>query len=510
MGERLNGIQEVMGSSPTISTLKALIFKAFFIFTELISKICIYKESTLKRVLVRAHTNIMEPHSIEEVLAKDLFGHNPGNWLFLYGVLRSIVNDDVHIDFTTGYSEDLNPQRIKRYNQDYDYLLLPLANIFKEDWVEKLKALTFLVKALDIPCIVVGMGLQSDVEDGNFDFPFNKTATRFINAVLQKSSIIGIRGEYTARYLEYLGYRRDEDFMVIGCPSMYSFGTNLPRITMPAIKPKRILINTNPTIQSVNYNLWFKHFIDSLDASQTEYFYLPQRLDELRLIQYGTSMAKHMWNKVPDYFPVTTKQPLYQHEVGVNSVESWLALNRTMDLTIGSRIHGCIASILCGVPSLLLSKDSRTKELATFFGLPFLDIADIHENFDIIKYCETLDYSKIYELQEINFKNYLRFLDLNHVTHIYQENPGRSDIPYDRISQNNAIQIYYPVTSRDPSEVSETLLSYTEYLQDHARRSEKEYRHKLLSLYTTIYKQSFSIKKWKRQATAEKKDTDEL
>ena len=146
----------------------------------------------------------MVPHTIDEVLAKDLFGHNPGNWLFLYGVLRTIVDDDIQIDFTTGYSEDLNKERIKRYNNEYDWLLLPLANIFKEDWVEKLKALTFLVKALTIPCIVIGMGLQAESEDGNFDFPFNQTAKNFIDAVLQKSKIIGIRGEYTAKYLDYL------------------------------------------------------------------------------------------------------------------------------------------------------------------------------------------------------------------------------------------------------------------------------------------------------------------
>ena len=79
------------------------------------------------------------------------------------------------------------------------------------------------------------MGLQAETEDGNFDFSFNQTAKNFIDAVLQKSKIIGIRGEYTAKYLEYLGYRRNIDFMIIGCPSMYSFGLNLPRISGPEV-----------------------------------------------------------------------------------------------------------------------------------------------------------------------------------------------------------------------------------------------------------------------------------
>ena len=456
----------------------------------------------MKKILVRAHTNNMVPHTIDEVLAKDLFGHSPGNWLFMYGVLRTVVDDDIQIDFTTGYSEDLNKERIKRYNNEYDCLLLPLANIFKEDWVEKLKALTFLVKALTIPCIVIGMGLQAESEDGNFDFPFNQTAKNFIDAVLQKSKIIGIRGEYTAKYLDYLGYRRNIDFMIIGCPSMYSFGLNLPRISSPAKNPKRVLLNTNPTIQSDSYNKWFLKFTNSLDDYGIDYYYLPQRLDELRLIQYGTPIAKHMWNKVPDYFPVSTKQPLYRHEVGINSVESWLALNRTMDLTIGSRIHGCIISVLCGIPTLVLVKDTRMKELASFFGIPFLDISNIDETFDMLNYCETLDYSKIYNLHEQNFKNFIHFLDINQVPHIYQTNLYRTEIPYDRITQNKEIQIYYPITSRDPEEVQQTLLQYTDYLQDYSRRFEKDYRHKLLSLYTTTYQQSFSIKKWKAAATA--------
>jgi hypothetical protein len=457
----------------------------------------------MTKILVRAHTNIMEAHSIDEVLAGDLFGHNPGNWLFQYGVLRTIANDDVEIGFINGYSENLTLNNIKKLNETYDMFLMPLANVFKKDWVDKLRSLTFLVKRLEMPCIVIGIGLQADAEDDNFDFSFNNTAKNFIDAVLSKSSIIGIRGEYTARYFEYLGYVRDKDFMVIGCPSMYSFGMNLKKIKPGLPDAKNIIINTNPDIKSDIYNEWLENYINKLNSSGCSYYYIPQRLDELRLIRYGTPLSKGIAENAPDYFPTSVDKPMYAHEVGINSVEAWLNFTSQQDFTVGTRIHGCIVSILSGVPALVIAKDTRMAELADFFNIPYVRLSEITTDFNPVEYCKNVDYSKIYASFEEKFKGFLHFLDQNNVPHIYNNDIYRTDFPYDKFSKANSSQIYFPISSENNEDsLKERVINYLDYLQTFARSREFSFRKRLVDLYNSLYKQEYSTLSMKNKRDA--------
>lgn len=48
--------------------------------------------------------------------------------------------------------------------------IIPLANAFREDFVEELRNLTKLIRKLKIPCVVIGVGVQADYEPD-----FNKT-----------------------------------------------------------------------------------------------------------------------------------------------------------------------------------------------------------------------------------------------------------------------------------------------------------------------------------------------
>ncbi len=74
----------------------------------------------------------------------------------------------------------------------------------------------------------------------------------------------------------------------------------------------------------------------------------------------------------------STKQisNLIEHKIKIfNSTSTWTDfLCKNCDLTVSSRIHGCIASLNAGKPALLLHHDVRTSELAKVIGIPSIPI----------------------------------------------------------------------------------------------------------------------------------------
>jgi polysaccharide pyruvyl transferase WcaK-like protein len=56
------------------------------------------------------------------------------------------------------------------------------------------------------------------------------------------------------------------------------------------------------------------------------------------------------------------------------SLQAWMEFLSSQDLVIGKRIHGSMAALQLGIPSILLSHDSRTKELAQTLKIPSIDL----------------------------------------------------------------------------------------------------------------------------------------
>ena len=114
-----------------------------------------------------------------------------------------------------------------RINDSCDVLVLPLANQFRPNFGERLLAMADTIRRLKVPVVVVGVGCQTDLD---YDFTkleaVNAPVKRFVAAVLDHSSSIGVRGVCTAEYLKSLGF---DDVDIIGCPSMFIDGPELKR-----------------------------------------------------------------------------------------------------------------------------------------------------------------------------------------------------------------------------------------------------------------------------------------
>ena len=131
-------------------------------------------------------------------------------------------------------------------NENFDCFVIPLADAFRENFVGELNTLTRFVRKLTIPCYVIGVGLKASYEpDFTQPRPQDAAVKVFVKAVLDKSACIGVRGALTGKYLETLGFVEDRDFMVIGCPSMYSRGNRLHSRTPVLESDSKVCFNSN-------------------------------------------------------------------------------------------------------------------------------------------------------------------------------------------------------------------------------------------------------------------------
>jgi hypothetical protein len=105
-------------------------------------------------------------------------------------------------------------------------------------------------------------------------------------------------------------------------------------------------------------------------------------------------------------------------------VHQWINDLQAYDLSIGTRIHGCIAAVLAGIPSVMLCHDSRTRELAQWFDLPRLDKTDGAYSLTVDRIAECLQASKMQAVFQDRYQTYVGFLKKNKIAHHLEQSTG--------------------------------------------------------------------------------------
>ena len=204
------------------------------------SKAC-FKSMQRKRYLFNC---LKDPRRVTRLVPgwwRNHIERNPGDLAYEYAVMNALATDE-NVEFIpTGYYNfyGFSPSEIERINETCTAFVCPLADVFSDSFLYLVKNLTKLVQRLRIPCIVPCVGLRAEEGFWSGRSPdFDETVGDFVRAVLDKSAIIGLRGETTGRYLEKLGFVKGRDFRVIGCPTLYTYGAELPKraITAPSKK----------------------------------------------------------------------------------------------------------------------------------------------------------------------------------------------------------------------------------------------------------------------------------
>jgi hypothetical protein len=368
----------------------------------------------MKRILIRSGKSPFHVATHDEVLQQDLIGTNSGNLLFSDAAHKLLTTPDTEVT-SNGIKTDYSAERARQINETYDVFVVPLANAFRPSFEASLNRLSKLIEQLTIPVVVVGVGAQvgSDYDTDRLR-PMESSARRFVKAVLDRSASIGVRGELTADYLRGLGFK---DVDIIGCPSMFLHGPTFPELSTatPLTSASRLAINVSPDAASVG---------DIAGLARRAYarypgsMYYAQNLTDGELLFWGDSSREA--GRVSD-LPKARSHPFLLDDrmrLPVDPI-TWMRELREYDFGFGTRIHGNIAALLAGTPSVVLCHDSRTLELCRYFDLPHRMLADLSADTDPADLYEEADFSALHSGHAERFERFTAFLSRNDLQNTY-------------------------------------------------------------------------------------------
>lgn len=429
----------------------------------------------MKNILIRSGISPLDNFNAAYMINKNSIGGNVGNLIYAYTVYRTLMTEDTNV-IPDYYSR--NPNNAGEINEKYDAYIIPLADAFRTDFVPALRDYTKLIKRLKIPVIVVGVGLRAPFEPKlNEGFPFDEDVKAFVKAVLEKSNMIGVRGQITADYLTRLGFREGIDHTVIGCPSMYAFGRELN------IRDTNI---TEDSLVTVNSSMLSpKKVLNFISRSMKEFpnhYFIPQWRKEMDLTYVG---APSISDKKVDY-PTKMSDPVYMNDRVrfFLSAPSWIDYLSKVDFSFGARLHGNITATIAGTPSLIIPKDARMRELADYHSLTSLWYNDINEHTHIRDEIEKADFKSPEKVQATNFDNFIDFLNKNKLKHIYSNEVNPTKVPLDE--KLKAIDLLPPIGPVSGISMEEMVARWEKYyplLEDAEKRKrnriENKYKNKL-------------------------------
>lgn len=320
-------------------------------------------------------------YSIEELLK--IVGSNTGNLMFQYAVARMIGGTKHFIGFTgLPYVEAAGCK-------DGSYLVFPAANHLRTgaDW----SGLCAFFEQCSVPLIVLGLGAQADsTSDPRATaqaLQADANAMRLVKVLRDKTAWISVRGEFTAAVCELVGLK---DVDVLGCPSLMlnphadagkriarkleqAKAKDSPRIAVTAASPfeikgspKEALEQRLLKILSPGNGIYVQQSGGTLVLafSMLQFAKLPvscllsirQVLDPTLTLDELVAFARA---KIRIYF----------------DAEKWVQAMQSVDICVGTRLHGNMAALAASTPGCIISHDSRTDELARGMGLPQLGSA---------------------------------------------------------------------------------------------------------------------------------------
>lgn len=148
-----------------------------------------------KRILMRASVSPFAVHKPIDVICQKVIGNNTGNLLFAYSMTRTLYTEDVEIDFLADKEVAHGKVQAEYINENYDYLVLPMANSFRKQFMQCMEMYTSIIEKLTIPVVVTGIGIQMPYEpDVTEEHIYDECAKKFITAVLNHSASVGVRG----------------------------------------------------------------------------------------------------------------------------------------------------------------------------------------------------------------------------------------------------------------------------------------------------------------------------
>lgn len=330
-------------------------------------------------------------------------GFNTGNLLFGMGIKEQLI-----ISREMWYKGKIT-------GVDKPACIMPSSNfIIQGDDDILVDACMELLNETDCPVTLAGLGAQSSKELDTPSKLMEKVSSRkkaYFKAVAERAVSLGVRGEFTAECLEILGIH---NYRIIGCPSFYKYRNGVfPILPKPNLKRTQFTVTTGSPVETKILetgmklkSIWLMQMMTEMPDCAFEGKNVSEDMMMRRFpgLKVGVKeLTDFMRKNARFYFELKKWDNFYQEE--------------KITFSFGSRFHGNMCALRNGVPALWITHDSRTEELTKALYLPNItaeEFAKIDDPKKMLKYC---DYSDLYKNYEKLCRNYVEFLEENHISH---------------------------------------------------------------------------------------------
>ncbi|MGJ9411312.1 polysaccharide pyruvyl transferase family protein [Aeromicrobium sp. CF4.19] len=376
-----------------------------------------------RRILVRSGKEPWVSISPEATLEANVLGGNCGNLLFSTGVFASLSVEgaDLRSDYFQIDRVDGADRIAGGINDEFDHVVIPFANALRPSFVRSLERWSAVVERLSVPVTVVGMGAQMamDRDAVRSDERVDRAASRFLTAVLERGASVGVRGERTAEYLATLGFG-DDVIDVIGCPSLYrpDIPVRMRKQVDALTRESRVALTLRPELRddpllAARLGEWVDANLAEREATE----YVPQDNQDLRHLLWASGLSRDSRRDLPLHpdHPLMTSE---QTKFFVDEL-TWRTYLSDVDMVVGNRIHGAVAGVLAGVPSMTLPFDSRVSELSEFHRLPLRPLRSITKEDTPASLYAEIDVEAFNSHHGVNEAGYRAFLERNGLEHAF-------------------------------------------------------------------------------------------
>lgn len=326
-------------------------------------------------------------------------GVNTGNLLFSDSLL-TVLNGARRVPFSFS-AEDVAESEI---------IVLAAAN-----WISPhsdLGDLTDRLEAAQKPVIPIGLGAQLTSKT---DIPNLKAGTqRFVEFIAQ-SPAVSVRGEITADLLTKMGLR---NIKVTGCPSLLLAGKSGPQLSLKSqidaskvtLHSTRHLYHRSGPVQDYLFRQAIAQNFDLL---------LQSELADM-MLTCSDNQSEDVREKIERVLPNVYDRPIFEIDTYLAKkgrvffdLPSWIEYASKQDFTLGTRVHGTIASLLSGTPAKLIAHDTRTLELASEMSLPVIekDLINATGRLDVEEHYDMRAFTRFLENYGAYRNRFLQFFD---------------------------------------------------------------------------------------------------
>lgn len=336
---------------------------------------------------------------------------NVGNRLWLQGIVSAIDTKQNEYSYLT---KDMTSEMI---NSSFDFIVLPMANIFNEKFSESLKNLAETFAKIHIPVYVIACGAQADNYDQLDDLvnQIGELSKKFISAIYATGGEFALRGYFTKEFFERLGFT---SAVVTGCPSLYQFGRNF-QLNIPKAKKdfSKPIFNGKVAILEQLFNAYPQSVL--MDQDVMLHQLMEEKADGPTLHDAFSFFCN---------FDAYSADLLAQDRIClIPDMYNWRTFlkEQQFDFSFGSRIHGNIMAVLSGIPAVVVAIDTRTMEMADFFKIPHIvhQTGNVYTKAELESIYASMDYTQFNECYAENFDRYAAFLvDHGIVSHVNPSN----------------------------------------------------------------------------------------